>query len=226
MGTPTSVAPFSPVGRPVSVLSFAAGKGGGQGRGMGHGCSHPALRLRRPVLALPTCAKGGESQNKGEEGPAATTPRRDQDGPLCSQSAVQGLGSLSFFQIGGCQLPWLLSGKGSRSISTAREQPSPGSLGTERSPQGGKGPPQALFRVPALRCCAGGGQRAAQTPLQRARLEAPPAAGAPTSPLPPSLHNKRGRPYGRPLPTHWASILRWCPPGGRRVPWSPRRWRR
>lgn len=118
--------------------SFTTKEDGGQDRGPQ--LQPPALGPERPVLALPTCAKGEGSQSKGEEGPAATTPRRDQDGPLCSQSAVQGHGSLSFFPIGGRQLPWLLSGKGNRSIFTAREQPSPGSLGTGRSPQGGKDP--------------------------------------------------------------------------------------
>ncbi len=174
----------------------------------------------------PHCLRQRRWRSKpGEGGPAATTPRRDQDGPLCSQSAVQGHGSLSFFPIGGRQLPWLLSGKGSRSIFTARERPSPGSLGTGRSPQDCKGPPQPLFRVPALRR-AGDGQRAAQTPLQRARLKVPPrsrVACLSSAAIP----SQQERPALRPAsPTHWASILRWCPPGGRRVPWSPRRWRR
>lgn len=225
MGTPTSASPSSPVGQRASAPSYVAREGGRarQGKRPRLQPSHAGARAARP--GPPRLQQRKAAIETGEGALAAATPRRDQDGPLCSQSAVQGHGSLSFFPIGGRQLPWLLSGKGSRSIFTARERPSPGSLGTGRSPQDCKGPPQPLFRVPALRR-AGDGQRAAQTPLQRARLKVPPrsrVACLSSAAIP----SQQERPALRPAsPTHWASILRWCPPGGRRVPWSPRRWRR
>lgn len=95
MGTPTSVAPFSPVGRPVSVLSFAAGKGGGQGRGMGHGCGHPALRPGQPASAPSFAAKGGDGRDRGRGhscGHPALRPERPASAPSFAVKEGDGRG--------------------------------------------------------------------------------------------------------------------------------------
>lgn len=160
--------------------------------------------------------------------------------PLCSRSAVRGLGDLSVFSNQLSPAPLGPScGKGDRACPPTGGSPPP-AAGARCSPPGRQRPAPGSF-LEALPCAAA--LTVASAPPK------PASAGAPDGPIPqlgrlfrkgrllfflllrlfslPLPILQKERPALRPAsPTHWASILRWCPPGGRRVPWSPRRWRR
>ena len=193
---------------------------------------------RRAPGPLPFAA--GEMTAKArDEAPFTAAPRRGRDGPLCSRSAVRGLGDLSVFsnQLSPAPLvPPAIKGTGHahRQGAVLPRRPA-----LDARPRGGKGPPQALFWRPCPVPPRSRWPARRPNPLQQAHPIAHPTTGPPVPkgapaifsstayfPLPLPILQKE-RPALRPAsPTHWASILRWCPPGGRRVPWSPRRWRR
>ena len=193
------------------------------GKTGGHSCSRPRWGQRGLSWPSPLALKEREAKAKGRRARllpprAGTRTARSAHSPLSKVMAVSLFSQSAAVSSLGSSVV-----KGTGVYSPPGSSPPPAASAQGAHPRAAKTRSRLfLGSLP----CGGGGQHTAQTPLQRARLEAPPTAGSPASPLPPSLHNRRGQPYGRPLPTHWASILRWCPPGGRRVPWSPRRWRR
>lgn len=220
------------------IPSFAAGEMAVRAGGEAMSASFLPCRPARP-WPLPFVA--GEMTVKArDEAPSTAAPRRGRDGPLCSRSAVRGLGGLSVFsnQLSPAPLgPPAIKGTGHahRQGAVLPRRPA-----LDARSRGGKGPPQALFWRPCPVPPRSRWPARRPNPLQRAHPTAPSHNWAACSergacyfssstayfPLPLPILQKE-RPALRPTsPTHWASILRWCPPGGRRVPWSPRRWRR
>lgn len=195
----------------------------------------------RPARPWPLPFAAGEMTAKArDEAPSTAAPRRSRGGPLCSRSAVRGLGGLSVFsnQLSPAPLgPLAVKGTGHahRQGAVLPRRPAP-----DARPPGRQRPAPGSF-LEALPC--------AEALTVAGAPPKPASAGAPDGPIPqlgrlfrkgrllfflllrlfslPLPILQKERPALRPAsPTHWASILRWCPPGGRRVPWSPRRWRR